>query len=48
MCCLLYSLELSILFIVVLEPQCDYSNISALSDSGSDAYSISLNCVFAF
>lgn len=48
MCCLLYSLELSILIIVVLDPQCDHSNISALSDSGSDACSISLNCVFAF
>ena len=46
MCCLLYSLELSILIIVVLDPQCDHSNISALSDSGSDACSISLNCVF--
>lgn len=39
---------LSILIKVILCSQSGLSNISALSESGSDVLSVSSNCVFAF
>lgn len=43
---ILFMRALSIFIIIVLNSQSDNSNISAMSESGFDAYSVYSNCVF--